>query len=46
MAKEKEVTMRGVRVKETRADQIFNIANINVRITVYVCMFTNLNSYN
>ena len=28
MAKEKEVTMRGVRVKETRADQIFNIANI------------------
>lgn len=28
MAKEKEVTMRGVRVNETRADQIFNIANI------------------
>ena len=28
MAKEKEVTMRGVRVKETRADQLFNIANI------------------
>ncbi len=28
MAKEKEVTMRGVRVKETRADQVFNIANI------------------
>ena len=28
MAKEKEATMRGVRVKETRADQIFNIANI------------------
>ena len=28
MAKEKEATTRGVRVKETRADQIFNIANI------------------